>query len=233
MYALMQRCRALAQAARPAEPRLEAMLAASMLHLEPGDICLPFAFSKASIQLAGERLAENKSALETPLPSAETVAYSTGTALSLKLYAKQRFTLACCVTGPNTARTEQGWKQSVLYAQESRLPLVLLCADFAAPRSKNADAFTWTNLSALTKKHRLPILTVDGTDAVAVHRVMQESSLRARQGDGLAIIWSVLPELTDRSSANDPLRKMRSYLAVRDLLPEPWPRASTTKRTAR
>lgn len=233
MYALMQRCRALSQGARPVEPRLEAMIAASMLHLEAGDICLPFGISKASTQLASERLAEHKSALETPLPSVETIAYATGASLSLKLYAQQRFALACCVGGGATARTEQGWKQSVLYAQQASLPLVLLCADFAAPRSKSAEALTWSNLSALARKHRLPLLTVDGTDAVAVHRVMQESSIRARQGDGLAIIWSVLPSANDRSSASDPLRKMRSYLAVRDLLPEPWPRAATTKRTAK
>lgn len=230
IYALMQRCRELAHSARPAQPRLEAMIAASMLHLEAGDICLPFNISSVSTQLAAERVAESKSALETPLPSAETIAYATGAALSLKLYANQRFTLACCVAGAATNRTEQGWKQSLLYAQQARLPLVLLCADFASPRSSNTDILSWSNLSALAKKHRLPVLTVDGTDAVAVHRVMQESSLRARQGDGLAIIWNVLPALTDRSSGNDPLRKMRSYLAVRDLLPEPWPRRATTKR---
>lgn len=233
MYALMQRCRALSQAARPADPLLEAMIAASMLHLEAGDLCFPFPGNRASASLASERLAEEKSALETPLPATETIAYATGAALALKLYAKQRFALACCITGPATVRAEQGWQQSVLYAQQARLPLVLLCADFATTRTRNTAALTWTSMAAFAKKHRLPVLTVDGTDAVAVYRVMQESAHRARQGDGLAIIWCAVPDAQDRSSTNDPLRKMRSYLSVRDLLPEPSPRTSTTKRTSR
>lgn len=219
MYALMQRCRLLAQQTRPTQPRLEAILAASMLHLEAGDVCLPLPGSRTSEVLSAERLADHADALHTPQPDTQAIHYAVGTALALKLQAARRYTLTYTPTGSATARSQQGWQDSLAYAFSAQLPLVLLCADHAAKSpATNTNAITWPMMSKFAKKLRLPVLTVDGADAVAVYRVMQESAHRARQGDGLAVIWCALPPVKDKSAASDPLRKMKAYLSVRGLL---------------
>jgi pyruvate dehydrogenase E1 component alpha subunit len=69
-------------------------------------------------------------------------------------------------------------------------------------------------MQRLAKKLHLPVFAVDGEDAVAVYRVMQESVLRARAGGGPAVFWAVLsPQRPSRSDL--PLARLRSYLAAR------------------
>jgi pyruvate dehydrogenase E1 component alpha subunit len=58
-----------------------------------------------------------------------------------------------------------------------------------------------------------PILTVDGSDAVAVYRVATESIAHARKGNGPTLIECCF----DRSTAHDPIQKMEAYLAGKGL----------------
>ena len=115
------------------------------------------------------------------------------------------------------ADAEAGWQEALTYAATARLPLILVIASVETLRAANLKSLTWPALSKLAKKLRLPVLTVDGADAVAVYRVMQESAHRARLGDGAAVIWCALP--AKNSAARDPLRNMKTYLAARNLLP--------------
>ncbi len=225
MYALMQRCRALGQRMRPAQPRLEAIFAATLLHLEPGDFCSPLPGSPTSAALAAERLAD-----PVALPHTHRITLTTGVALACKLSSEKRVALAYSPTGPATARTEQGWPAALSYAAEAHLPLILVCAAPPAPVRKltpqalTLPALTLPALTRLARPLKLPVLTVDGTDAVAVYRVMQESTHRARLGDGPAVLWCLLPPLAARTPAKDPLRKLQQYLRVRNLLPKTSPR---------
>ena len=60
---------------------------------------------------------------------------------------------------------------------------------------------------------KVPIMTVDGTDAIAVCRVTQETILRARNGWGGAVIHAVrLP------SPADPLEQIESHMRARGIL---------------
>lgn len=214
----MQRCRELSRGTRPAPARIEAILAATMLHLESGDFCSPLPGSGVAALLAAERLANNSGAPQIPQPERQRVAMIVGAALSLKLSGKG-IALGFTHTGAATARSEQGWSEALAYATRAALPFVLVCAAIQSQRSaQKALAITWETMSRLAKSSKLPVLTVDGTDAVAIYRVMQEATHRARQGDGAAVIWCVLPAMSDKTAANDPIRTLQRYLKVRGLL---------------
>jgi len=215
LYALMQRARALSKAPASA-PRFEAILCATLMHIEPGDYISPPPNAQVATLLAAERTAISKKiAPPQTLPPTQRLAVASGIAQGLKLANPGRFVVVYTDAG----RPETGWQETITYASTARLPLILVIASVETPRAANPKSLTWPSLSRLAKKLRLPILTVDGADAVAVYRVMQESAHRARLGDGAAVIWCALP--AKNSAATDPLRNMESYLAARNLLPRP------------
>jgi hypothetical protein len=75
-------------------------------------------------------------------------------------------------------------------------------------------------MSRFAKRMKLPVLTVDGEDAVAVYRVMQESVLRARQGGGPSVLWAVMTpsrSLAAMPPSSQPIARLRSYLAARKI----------------
>jgi pyruvate dehydrogenase E1 component alpha subunit len=63
---------------------------------------------------------------------------------------------------------------------------------------------------------QLPYFPVDGEDAVAVYRVMQETSARARAGGGPSVIWAML-SATRLTPRQQPLRRLEAYMAARDI----------------
>jgi hypothetical protein len=222
LYALMQRARALSKAPATA-PRFEAILAATLMHVEPGDFVSPPQGATVAALLAAERTTARtrKKSLPanpaTPLPAHQRLATVAGIAQGLKLADAKRLAVFYTDAGPSSARTEEGWAEALTYASGAQSPLLLVCADATGgQRISNPKAISWPSISKLAKPLRLPVLTVDGSDAVAVYRVMQESAHRARMGDGVAVIWCVLPR--DRSAATDPIRNMQRYLTVRGLL---------------
>ena len=216
LYALMQRARALSKAPASA-PRFEAILCATLMHIEPGDYISPPPNAPVAMLLASERTTAPRKKPEPTqtLPATQRLAVASGIAQGLKLASPSRFVVVYTDAG----RPETGWQEALTYAATARLPLILVIASFETTRAANPKSLTWPALSRLAKKLRLSILTVDGADAVAVYRVMQESAHRARLGDGAAVIWCALP--AKNSAATDPIRNMESYLAARNLLPRP------------
>jgi hypothetical protein len=214
LYALMQRARTLSKAPASA-PRFEAILCATLMHIEPGDFIDPPPNAPVAALLAAERTTapRKKSEPAQTLPANQRLATASGIAQGLKLAAPGRF----AVVYTDAGRPETGWQEALAYAATARLPLILVVATVETPRAANPKALAWPSLSKLAKKINLPILTVDGTDAIAVYRVMQESAHRARLGDGVAVIWCALP--AKNSFATDPIRHMKDYLAARNLLP--------------
>lgn len=214
LYALMQRTRSLSKAPASA-PRFEAILCSTLMHIEPGDYISPPPNAPVAALLATERTtaARKKPEPAQSLPAHQRLATISGIAQGLKLASPGRF----AVVYTDAGRPETGWQEALTYAMDARLPLILVIASIETPRAGNPRNLTWLSLSKLAKKINLPILTVDGTDAVAVYRVMQESAHRARLGDGAAVIWCALPAKS--SLATDPLRNMKGYLAARNLLP--------------
>ena len=220
----MQRARSLAPRNRKA-PRFEAILAATLMHTEPGDYISPPPASPSAALLATERTTpktRKKTAptTPTPLPTTQRLATAAGIAQGLKLSATKKIALYYTDANTASARTEAGWAEALAYANEASLPLLLIVADITGTSApSNPKAISWPSISRLCRRTKLPVLTVDGADAVAVYRVMQESTHRARMGDGAAVLWCVLPPAPDRSPTTDPIRNMQRYLTARNLLP--------------
>jgi hypothetical protein len=222
LYALMQRARSLSKAPASA-PRFEAILCATLMHVEPGDFVSPPPDAPVAALLAAERTTAHTKARTTAsrkqpepahaLPASQRLAAASGIAQGLKVVSPGRF----AVLYTDAGLPENGWQEALLYAYSARLPLILVIASVETARAAKPKSLSWPSLSKLAKKLRLPVLTVDGADAVAVYRVMQESAHRARLGDGVAVIWCSLP--AKNSAATDPLRLMKAYLAARNLLP--------------
>ena len=223
LHALMLRCHTLDR--RKAGPAREALLAAAAIQLRPGDL-----FFGEGVDATAEALAPppkpnafstGKSAAEPiagiRLPKASRLTLYAATALGLRIAGSDGVVMALATAGS----TEPGWAAALEYAHHARLPLLLVCADSTGGRARGGtSALSWQGVSKLARKLHLPVLSVDGEDAVAVYRVAQESVLRARVGDGPAVIWGVLtPKGSKLSRSMQPLARMETYLAARGLFP--------------
>jgi hypothetical protein len=220
---LMQRCRALDRGTK--RPVREALLAATVIHLEPGDLLISDAADTTAQTLApaakDNALAAGKEIIlpeqNVALPKVPRLALAAAMAQGLRASGAGGIVLALAQPGPSAA----DWASALDYAQRARLPLLIACAD---PSFGTAPGGTTAlNLPAVAKAARklsLPVLPVDGEDAVAVYRVMQECTLRARLGEGPAVIWGMLTPTANQplSAAAQPIARMKKYLDVRGLL---------------
>jgi pyruvate dehydrogenase E1 component alpha subunit len=117
---------------------------------------------------------------------------------------------------------EPGWSDALTWAHRDQLPLLLVCHDATqgrAPRKASRTALapiTWPAVSRLARKLHLPLFPIDGDDAVAVFRVMQEAAARARDHGGPSILWAV--HNTSRlPRQQQPLGRLEAYLAARGI----------------
>jgi hypothetical protein len=220
LYALMLRCRVLERKQSGGSAR-EALLASTLIQLLPGDLLSATAGDVAAGQLApaakkpGIGSVVGGAALDARLP------LSVAAARGLQAAGNEGLVLAFARAGD----AEPGWIAALEWAQASQLPLILACADAtngAASRSlkRREPSLDFVSMSRLAKRLKLPILTVDGEDAVAVYRVMQESVLRTRQGGGPAVLWAVMTptrSIATMPPSSQPIARLRSYLSARKI----------------
>jgi pyruvate dehydrogenase E1 component alpha subunit len=102
--------------------------------------------------------------------------------------------------------------------------LLLLCAGVHPhPRLRTAQkndrtAFTWDSVSRLCARLKIPLLPVDGEDAVALFRVFQESTLHARAGAAPAVIWAMLhPSAKPLPRSQTPVVRLATYCKARGI----------------
>jgi TPP-dependent pyruvate/acetoin dehydrogenase alpha subunit len=226
LHALMVRCRGLERKETSRGSVREALLAATLIHLLPGDLLSASAGDRVVEKLAPEGKHQQPAgtllggdAIGARLP------VCVAAARGLQAAGADGVLLALAGAG----RPERGWKETLEWAQQSQLPLVLACSDAtngaASGSRKSAEsAIDFSSMSRFARRHQLPVLTVDGEDAVAVYRVMQESVLRARQGGGPSVLWAVMTP--DRAIAtmprsSQPIARLRSYLAARKISLKP------------
>jgi TPP-dependent pyruvate/acetoin dehydrogenase alpha subunit len=89
------------------------------------------------------------------------------------------------------------WREALSFARAYTLPMIFVA---------------WKNATPLKPKaHSLPIIPVDGNDAVAVYRVASEAITHARKGNGPTLIHCVYP------TATDTILNMEKYLAGKGL----------------
>ena len=219
----MLRCRDLARKQKPRSFAHEALLAATSIHLLPGDL-----LSATQADLIAEHLAP--AAKKTGRGDSLFATHSLNMRLSL-CAAAARGLQASGMDGVVLAYAqagvgEPGWQAAIEWAQESQLPLLLACADASGGTRARAGkhrepALDFATMSRFAKRMKLPVLTVDGEDAVAVYRVMQESILRARHGGGPAVLWAVMTPLSAAAPtmprSRQPIARLENYLAARNI----------------
>jgi hypothetical protein len=229
LHALMLRARDLERKHardRKSTTAREALLAATAMQLLPGDLLSARQDDLTAAQLAPQSTRSHpgrQPRTSTIPPIAEfpsRLALCAAAAKGLQATGADAVLLSFTQAGAS----EPGWQAALAWAHAAQLPLILACADpmFDRPAGKSSPAsLTFPAISRLARRIKLPILTVDGEDAVAVYRVMQESVLRARTGGGPAIIWAILspPATASRKlpRAAQPVARLGSYLAARNI----------------
>ncbi len=248
LYTLMQRCRALDSKQKSGRQKTspigrEALLAASAIHLLPGDLLCAESGDRAAEQLApaGKAAVATSSLLAAPRSSPRLLLCAAA-ARGLQATGAEGLVLAYA-SASSPAASSAGWAAALEWAQAAQLPLLLACIDSTpakaarraaqrqpthGPPTSAAPPLDWPSMSRLAHRLRLPLLPVDGEDAVAVYRVMQESALRARLGGGPAVLWAFMtPSLDPRPAgrsrtpaplrAKPPIARLKSYLAAHQI----------------
>jgi hypothetical protein len=232
LYALMLACKARdrAQARHAARghsavPAREALLAATSIHLAEGDLLAPEPVDSAATELAPAAKDDRHSAsLLFPAEAGSRLALCAAAARGIQATAatgESGIVLAYARAGVH----EPGWTEALAWAHREQLPLLVACADPTGGRTSKAalkpgqsPRLDWETISRLSRSTKLPVLSVDGEDAVAIYRVMQESVLRARIGGGPAVIWAIMtPAKQSLLRSAEPVARLRSYMATRKI----------------
>jgi TPP-dependent pyruvate/acetoin dehydrogenase alpha subunit len=129
------------------------------------------------------------------------------------------------------------WHEAAILASRNRLPIVFMVENCVQSQHNGAGAVeSLEDLRDRAEAYGIPGITVDGNDVVAVWRVTQESTHRARSGAGPTLIecrtwrWhaeSDKPSADGRSRSklrwqNDPLHHMEHYMKKRNLWKQAW-----------
>lgn len=202
----------------------EALLAGTAVQLRPGDLLVARPGDTTADALAPAPKAEQPVPV---LPGADLVQSqvlaSVALAAGLRSTGGDRLVLHYTSAGT----PQNSWAEALAWAQQRLLPFILVCADpsgtgtFRSAGVANKTDLSWEPVRRTAAKLQLPVLTVDGEDAVAVYRTMQESVLRARAGGGPAILWAMLPSAKDlrtaRPRGEQPLGRLERYLKSRKI----------------
>ena len=188
----------------------EALLAATSIQLLPGDLlCAEPDDALAAALLPIGKAGKFPASFTAPVPSRLTAC----AAAALGVKAAGGVVLAYTRAGA----TEPGWQEALRWAHRAELPLLLVVGDATAWNARGklgvaSARLSWAAMQPFAKRLRLPVLTVDGEDAVAVYRVMQESVIRARHSGGAAVVWAVMG-----AGGPTPLARLQSYLRARKI----------------
>lgn len=238
IYTLMLRCRAVHArvASLVAEGRVaaallppsggEAMLASTAVELRSGDtLCctrqdwLPAIIKGVPLaKVARWLLASTGSRqrlLSDPAHRLQLLPSQPGSQLAAVVEAaaahkrrKGSLALACIGSEPPV----EAWEQALQLAGRRRLPLLFLCRSGSA----QPDA---PDFSALAQTTQTPHIYVDGSDALAVYRVAQEATGRARRGLGATLIEC---HIDTRTLEPDPFAAMERHLAAKGVWSLAW-----------
>ena len=227
-HALLQRMYAGMQALRAATPTAtpntiaglrgqEACRASSLLSLEPQDLISDLPASVTAQKRPRSRLASvvatlapNTHLLPSPEDALDRLRLALGAAGALQAQAERRLVLAYVEAN---ALTPAAWKLLLSLAGGSSLPIVFMLLPTTSANTQGA-------ISDRAQSWGVPGMPVDAADAIALYRVLQESVLRARSGDGPALIECIHWHLADSNlEPADGLTLLRTQLRARGLSP--------------
>ena len=208
----------------------EAALAATTMQLRAGDLLVPEATDSTVLALSPKPASgdfQTSSHRLHLLPAKFTKGTSRlllATALASGLRSLQAEGVVLAFTRPG--RAEPGWLQALAWAQAELLPFLLVCLDpsgptaFTSRRPPAAGHLDWSGVTRAATHLKLPVLTLDGEDAVAMYRAAQEALLRARAGGGPAVLWASLSPAAERGArppAQRPLLRLTQYMRARKI----------------
>ncbi len=191
----------------------EALLAATLIHLSAGDL-VSGRTDDATLRALAPKSNAGDDAHD--VPQSLRIPLCAGVARGMQTAGTDRIAVAFTDAGA----PETGWADAVRWAHRDRLPFLLIVADNGTRpgrrSSRNGPALLWPELTKLAHSIHLPHFPVDGEDAVAVYRVVQETSARARSGGGPSVIWAML-SAERLASRQQPLKRLDAYMALRGI----------------
>ncbi|MBI2942188.1 MAG: thiamine pyrophosphate-dependent dehydrogenase E1 component subunit alpha [Chloroflexi bacterium] len=176
---------------------------------------------------AGLRIISGSSPVGTQIP------HAAGVALAAKI--RHEPTVTAVYFGEGTT-SEGDFHEGLNFAAIHRLPVIFVCENngyaISVPRHKQMATATVAERAAA---YGMPGIAVDGTDVLAVYRVMRRAVDRARSGQGPTLIDTRVHRFTPHSSDDDdrvyrppeevesarqqdPVEKFRRTLVQHDLL---------------
>lgn len=212
LRALMQRVRTMDR--RKSKVAREALIAATLIHLGAGDLVSAYSGDATLRALAPKSKAGDDA---HDVPQSLRIPLCAGAARGMHTAGTDRIAVAFARAGVS----ETGWADALRWAYRDQLPFLLVVADDGAHgkrsrSSRNAPSLLWPELTKLARNIHLPHFPVDGKDAVAVYRVIQETSARARSGGGPSVIWAMLGG-ESLTPPQQPLKRLDAYMAVRGI----------------
>ncbi|MHB1699302.1 MAG: thiamine pyrophosphate-dependent enzyme [Acidobacteriaceae bacterium] len=152
-----------------------------------------------------------------PLPESAQWCFSTGLALAQKLSGCGG---AAVLLSRCPGKGAEGCQQALTFAAAHQLPMLYAIW-------KEAGAARASACAAIVRHAHtcgIPAITVDGTDAVGMYRVVQECLQRARNGDGPTLIECIASPGGKTAPSAGPLSQMERYLTSKRLFTKEWKR---------
>jgi TPP-dependent pyruvate/acetoin dehydrogenase alpha subunit len=205
LYATMLKCRAIQECLRilVKENKLAVNVGASWgqeaatvgltIDLLPEDTIAPHPGDIIPLFISGLPLQDLFRSLFRPVPAAPSITAQLKTATDAAMRYKLSNNKKIAVAISNESTSPGPWKDALAFAGLHDLPMVFL---------------SWNHIPLKTKGRRLPTITVDGNDVVAVYRVACESIAHARMGNGPTLIECQSYIL----DPGDPILNMEKYL---------------------
>ena len=193
---------------------LEAIIAGPAVHLNANDLIAPSPWRSLARVVQGTPLKDlfaecpartDKIVRKNGSTIADQLHLAAGMALACKLLKKDSVVLCLAISEGEP----DSWWNALSFSAGHKLPVVFVLAHAIEKPRDVGDL-------RIPAQKLVPAITVDGSDAVAVSRVAEESTRRARQGLGPSLIECLL----DRR--HDPLLFMENYLKQRTLWSDPW-----------
>jgi hypothetical protein len=117
------------------------------------------------------------------------------------------------------------WQTSLAFAAGHELPILFVVLPSPRINRNNipAPSAKLSPIIAIALRNKLPGITVDANDPVALYRVAQESIARARDGGGPALIECVPFAIQgSRTQPEDALPALERYLLLRGVATRVW-----------
>lgn len=215
----------------------EAARASTALSLGTGDLILDCGTAPAMKLLLGAELSDLKRSrtAKTVRPAAQTategsaqtlpfandpaqqIQRALGAAAVLKVQGTGRVLLVYVRSEEVRGKT---WKRALGIAAEQELPVIFV----ALPELREKSSRHTGDLADHARSWGVPGFPVDGSDAIPLYRVMQESLLRARTGGGPALLECVPFHLKheDPGVVQDPLDHLAELLIAKGVADQRW-----------